>query len=140
MGIVQKLSALAVQQLLDGTCKAVGFGEAETAGTAVVGFLSRHFTDHSQALIRALQEANARAWKALEIALAGDSLWERGKVLLAPSEEKAFRQQLQAFLEATPLGGLPGHGQEFRQQCLRELRAARDQKLLVGGGLDMHEL
>jgi serine/threonine protein kinase/HEAT repeat protein len=137
---VQHLSLVALQQVIGGACRAVGFEAAEKAGDAVAGFLTRHFTDHSQALSKALHEANARAWKALEVALAGDSLWERGKVLLAAADTRAFRQQVRAFLEATPLGGLPSHGQEFRQQCLRELRAARDKKLLTHGALDPQHL
>ena len=33
----------------------------------------------------------------LEIALAGDSFWDRCKLALAPSEDKAFREQVRAF-------------------------------------------
>src|SRR5262249_26577653 len=46
-----------------------------------------------------------------------------------------FRAQVRAFLDATPLAGLPAHGAEFRQQCLRELRTARQQGLLTRGSL-----
>src|SRR5207249_86710 len=37
------------------------------------------------------------------------------------------------FLETTPLAGLPGHSNEYRQLALRELRAARKQGLLTAG-------
>ena len=37
--------------------------------------LGDHLGDRSQALTRALTKANVRAWRALEIALAGESIW-----------------------------------------------------------------
>ncbi len=135
MAIAQKLSTLALREVLEGACKAVGFKAGEGVVEGVVGFLVHHLTDHSQKLPWALGRANEHAWKALEIALAGESLWS----WLDRAENKAFRAQVRAFLNATPLAGLPGHGPEFRQQCLRELRAARQAGLLPGS-LQMQEL
>src|SRR5579883_506639 len=132
MVIVQQLSALAVRQLLGGICQAAGLEAGSAAVETVAGLLVNGFTDHSQRLLLALQRANERAWRALEIALAGDSWWDRIKVTLARREDQAFREQVSAFLQATPLAGLPSHGTEFRQQCLRELRAAHKQSLLTG--------
>src|SRR5262249_52709819 len=45
-----------------------------------------------------------------------------------------------AFLDATPLEGLPSHGPEFREQCLRELRAARKSGLLFADQLQPEDL
>jgi len=133
MAIVLNMSTLALRLLVDGACKAVGLMAAKEGTDAVVSFLTRRFTDQSQRLIIALQEANTRGWKAIELALAGDSLWERCKVLMQPREVQAFRQQVQSFLEATPLGDLGG---EFRVQCLRQLRLARKAGLLTDGVLE----
>src|SRR5439155_10377216 len=72
----------------------------------------------------------------LEVALAGDSWWDRVKVSLARREDQAFREQVGAFLQTTPLGNLPSHGPEFRQQALRNLRAANKAGLLSAGALD----
>src|SRR5579871_1263624 len=121
MAIIQQLSALAVRQLLGGICQSAGVEVGPAAVETVVGLLANRFRDHSQLLSQALQRANERAWRALEIALAGDSWWERIKGKLARQEDLAFREQVTAFLAVTPLAGLPGHGSEFRQQCLREL-------------------
>jgi hypothetical protein len=132
MVIVQHLSALAVRQLLGGICQAAGLETGPAAVEMVVGLLINRFTDHSQRLLVALQRANERAWRALEIALVGDSWWDRIKVSLARREDQAFREQVSAFLQATPLAGLPSHGPEFRQLCLCELRAAYKQGLLAG--------
>jgi serine/threonine protein kinase len=140
MAIIHNLSSLALRQLIDGAVKAVGFKIAEEGADAVVGILARYLTDHSQRLTVALHNANDRAWRALEIALAGDSLWERCKVKLAPREYQAFRRQVQAFLAVTPQAGLPSHGPEFRQQALAQLQAARKAGLLTGGTLAPVEL
>ena len=71
MSVFISLSSFALRQLVDGACAAVGIKES---GEAVTAFLAERFTDHSQRLTRALENANDNAWKALEIALAGDSL------------------------------------------------------------------
>ncbi len=140
MIIHQNLSALALRQLVEGAVKAVGFKAAEEASDALVGFLTGHFIDHSQKLTAALAQANGHAWRALEISLAGDSWWERCKLKLARQEYQAFRRQVQAFLDATPLAGLPSHGPEFRQQALRQLQAARKAGILTAGQLSPRDL
>jgi hypothetical protein len=132
MAVVQQLSVLAVRQLVGGVCQAAGLESGTAAVETVVGLLVNRFRDHSQRLLVALQRANERAWRAVEIALAGESWWERIKVSLTRREDQAFREQVSAFLKATPLAGLPSHGTEFRQQCLRELRSAHKQGLLAG--------
>ena len=106
MRIFLSLSALAVRQLVDGAGRAVGLKVAGEGMDLVTNFLVARFSDQSQRLTTALQRANDRAWKALEIALAGESLW----TWLDRAENKAFREQVRAFLEASPLVGLPGDG------------------------------
>jgi hypothetical protein len=140
MPLLQQLSTLALKPLLDGACQALGLGSGEQAADRLVSFLTDRFTDHSQRLQQALARAGDRAWQALELALAGDSLWDRIKVGLARREDQEFRTQVRAFLDATPLGNLAGHGPEFRQQCQRELRAARKQGLLAPEALDASRL
>jgi WD40 repeat protein len=136
MGLFQKLSCLATKQVLAGACKVVGLEIAEVGFEKVSHFLTERFTDHSQRLPEALRKASERAWTTLEVALEGESLWR----IVDRAEDKAMRQQVRTFLDATPLAGLPGHGDEFRQQCLRELRAARKSGLLHAGGLDLAQL
>ena len=128
------LSSLALRQLVDGACTAVGVPEGGNTAVAVALFLKERFTDHSQRLSAALLGANQRAWKALELALVGDSLLERCKAATARIEDKAFARQVRAFLDATPL---PEHADmnEFRPKCLGELRAARKAGLLTMGDL-----
>jgi serine/threonine protein kinase len=139
MLIVQNLAGFALQQLLGGACEATGLKLGKGAVDGVVGYLTRPFIDHSQRLSKALQKANLQTWTTLEIALAGESWWQRCKDVLVSGDQKAFRQQVQTFLEATPLPFLTGKTQ-FRQQCLRELQAARMSGLLTTGNLDPREL
>jgi WD40 repeat protein/tetratricopeptide (TPR) repeat protein len=140
MAILQQLSTLTLRQLIDGAIKATGFKIVEEGTEVVVALLSRQFVDHSQRLTAALHTANDRAWRAMEISLAGDSWWERCKIKLAAREYQAFRQQVQSFLAVAPLGGLPGHGEEFRQQALRQLQAARKAGILTDGTLTPQKL
>src|SRR5262249_39084683 len=88
MRITHNLCALALRQRVGGACSAAGLSPGEAAVAGVVGFLTRHFVDHSQRLTEALRRSNEQAWKALEVALAGESLWDRCKRVLASAEEK----------------------------------------------------
>jgi len=139
MHITANLAALALKQLIGGACSVVGVSAGEGAVEGVVGFLMRHFVDHSQRLTLALRQSNDRAWKALEVALAGDSIWDRCKLVLASGEEKAFREMVRPFLAGCSLAELQGRD-AYRQSCLTELRAARKAGLLTEGALEPAEL
>jgi serine/threonine protein kinase len=115
MSIFQALSSFAVRSVL-------GDGSEN-----VVQSLGDRFGDGSQRLARALRHANERAWRALEVALAGESLWNR----LDAVEDKAFRQQVRVFLDAMLLPHLTGNN-DYRRQCLRDLRDAWRKGLLIG--------
>ncbi len=131
MGVFQSLSVVALRQLVDGACSAVGI----KGGEKLVDVLTARFTDHSQKLTVALRNANERAWKALEIALAGDSLWDRCQIVLASAEDRAFREQVRAFLDISPLKKVKPEQRPILQQALQELRSARKKGLLTGGTL-----
>jgi tetratricopeptide (TPR) repeat protein len=139
MNLVLSLSTLALRKLVDGACTAVGVKEGGDVAVAVAAFLNERFTDHSQRLTAALQNANERAWKSLELSLAGESFWERCKSSVARAEDKAFARQVRAFLDATPLPE-PSGNPAFRQQCLEDLRAARKEGLLTGGTFQPRQL
>src|SRR5438876_202379 len=139
MHLTTNLCALALRGLVGGACRAVGVEAGPRAVDGVVGFLLRRFLDHSQHLLRALRDTNERAWRALEVALAGDSLWDRCKLVLASGDEKAFREQVRPFLDTCSLAELQGRD-AYRQTCLNELRAARKAGLLAEGKLDPAQL
>src|SRR5262245_35297377 len=86
-----------------------------------------HTSDHSLKVLRVLEECNRKAWRALELALAGESLWTR----LDRTETRALRDQIRAFLDAAPLPEKMGKA-EHRARCLRELREALKKGVLLG--------
>ncbi len=136
MSIVLCLSTFAVRQLVGGACRTAGVDDVVREAAR---FLAQRFTDHSQRLTRAVTFANEQAWKALEIALAGDSFWDRCKSALARGDEKAFAQQVRMFLDAAPLPELAGKT-AFRQKCLEELRTARKAPGLLASVPDPRQL
>src|SRR5271166_2084136 len=82
----------------------VSFGLRQVVGESAemaVKLLEQRFTDHSQALPKALSKANDRAWQAIGIALAGDGLLEKIKIRFASGEEQAIAQQVRQFLAST---------------------------------------
>ena len=133
MGIVHHLSALALGPAVKTACDAAGLNLTDGSTEGVSGFLAARFKDNSQRLAEALHQANARAWQTLEVALAGDSWWQRVKGLLGPREDQTLAHQVRAFLDATPLPELAGKT-KYREACLAELRGARKARLLGGKG------
>jgi hypothetical protein len=99
--------------------------------SALHALADRH-GDRSAKLLNALKFANAQAWKAIEVALAGTSWWERAKRQVASGEQHAFRHQMQSFLDAAPI---PDCGPGLRKQCLADLKRARKAGLLPGEDL-----
>src|SRR5689334_18154341 len=72
MGIARFVFGMAVRPVVEGAAVHIGGGVATAAVGPVMDFLAERFTDQSQRLNRALARANDRAWKALEVALAGE--------------------------------------------------------------------
>jgi TPR repeat protein len=132
MGIFLSLCGIALREVVGGALQTVGL---DKPGDAVIGFLTERFSDHSQRLTKALESANERAWKALEVALGGESLWERCKTALASAEDRAFREQLRVFLEQSPLKKDAAESRHTQRQALQELRDARSSGALTGGSL-----
>src|SRR5436190_1022844 len=120
MSLVQKLFGMALVPAFDA---------AAPAAEAGIQFIVDRFADRSQRLNSALGRAHERTWRTLEMALAGDSLWQRLKGALAAGEEKAMREQVQALLSAAPLPEAKNN-EQVRKTALAELQAARSAGLL----------
>lgn len=132
MAIAGLLSQFTFRQISFGATAAIQMTSAE----AVTNFLGERLFDQSGKMIVALEQANLRAWKSLEVALAGETLWNK----LDPAADKSFRQQIREYLDSTPFGNLSSHGEEFRKGCLHELREARKAGLLLRGGLSPEQI
>jgi hypothetical protein len=137
MGVLQNLSVIALSQVVGGALKSVSGIEG---GDVVVKLLAARFTDQSQKLTKALQEANERAWKAMEVALGGDSLWDKCKRFFGRAEDQAFREQVRAFLEVSPLKKVKPESRPILDKALEELRSARSKGLFTQGALSPSEL
>ena len=133
MSIVAKLSTLALRPVLGGVVEAVlpgvEFGYSDQAANAVEQFLVTRFTDPSKQLRSALSRASDRSWRAVEIALSGESFWSW---LTDRGEDKAFRADIRTFLDSNPLQLPPGRDDAFRRAALDQLRAARKAGLIPG--------
>src|SRR5215469_14985020 len=116
MSVLEKLSTLALCPVAGAAAEAVG-----CSVIAVVQVLTSRFTNHSQRLTTALQRANDRTWKAFEIALGGESFWQRCKLGHARAEDKAFREQVRTFLDASPLTKPSETQADLFRQALQEL-------------------
>jgi WD40 repeat protein len=132
MPLLEQLATLTLSPLIQNALEALAWMGSERTTEAAVTFLKSRFIDQSQRLPAALHRAHAGAWRTVEVALAGESLW----AWLDSAEARAFRQQVRDFLDSTPLPGLPGDRPDFRRQCLHELRHARKAGRLDGGVLD----
>ena len=129
------LSALSLKQLVNGSCQAVGYHAGSASLGVVVSFLTQRFSDQSQRLAK----SNRHAWHALEVALAGEGLWDRCKRLLSSADEKAFREHLQPFLNGCPMAELEGR-EAYRARCLRELRLAAKSGILKETSFDPEQI
>jgi hypothetical protein len=67
-------------------------------------WLDGHFSNPSRLLPQALDRANAKSWRAVGLALAGDSPTRWFTDLFRSGEIKGMRNQVRAFLESTPTG------------------------------------
>lgn len=128
MSPMQHVSVLAVQQVL---------GER---ADMIFRFLGDHLTDHGLRLENALRHSAERAWRSLELSLAGASWWVACKGLLAPREEQTLARHVQTFLDKVPPAEMPGDAAAFRRDCLAELRSARRAKLIPGDRVGLGEL
>ena len=88
-----------------------------------------HMSDQSRGLLDALERSNRKAWKSLEVVLAGESLWGR---LTSRTDVKTLRSQIRAFLDQVSLPELHGRKEDFRRRCLGEYREALRAGVLLG--------
>ena len=133
MSLLVKLSSLALRPVLGGAAKVIlqgiEFKYTDETVSAIENFFVTRFTDPSKHLRNALSSAADRSWRAVEIALNGESFWSR---LTDRGEDKAFRADLRTFLDSNPLQLPHGRDEAFRHTALHQLRAARKTGLIPG--------
>ena len=108
----------------------VGFGLRQVIGdyadsaVQIASAVEQRFRDHSRTLPNALEHAHHRAWRALGVALAGDGLLDRVKVVFASGDDKGVREQGRLFLNGNAVS-FEGTPADFRRDCLDDLRRLR---------------
>lgn len=136
MRVFARLTVFALAPLVGGVCRAAGLSVAGEGMSAVAKFLVDRLSDQSLRVTQALRESVDRAWQALELTLAGDSLLnvaDRG-------DDRAFREQVRLFIFAAQTDGRAGTDRDFVPQCLAELQAARKAGILDSEDTDPAKL
>lgn len=128
MSLYRDMALLAVRQFLG------------DRADSLLRFMSDRFGDHGRRLDAALRQANERAWRCLEVALAGSSWWSSCTGLLSARDEKQLKAHIQGFLASLPADQLAGDGEAFRARARTELQAARRAGLVPGPDLSAREL
>ncbi len=123
MPALSNLGSFVFKNLLDGATRTLGIQVGEHTVGSFVSFFEQRLTDHGLALTSALAGANDRAWKAVEIALAAESMWQ---LLTKTAEERGFANQLRLYLDSLPRQEVPD-----RACCLQEIQKARAAGLLA---------
>lgn len=132
MRSVQVLSRLALQRILDSHLHGGDEGPGSLFGSDLLSCM-RH-------VARALRQANARAWAAMEILLAGEDFWERAQLFWERDLEQEFFQPIRFLLDTVSLGPVDRLGPDARLRVRQSLQAALKSGLLTTGSLEFADL
>ena len=122
MRLIPTLLGIAVRHVLQGVLQKLGLQPGREAVGQVTKWLHQHFTDHSQRLTQAVINVQSQTWDALEIALAGESIWA---TITTPADRRAFHAQLRAFLGSMFLPESIKDRKVFFARCLADLQELR---------------
>ena len=105
-----------------------------------VDLVAERLTNEGDALPQAVKEANDRAWRALNVALAGDSYWEKFKrYALGDATQRALRQQIEIVLGELAKANKT-QLELVRANCLNDLMRLRRSKEFKSNILTKDEL
>src|SRR6266851_5545988 len=121
MRCVQVLSFLALRRLLRYACQPVG---RNGSGPSPDWIPSSHH------VARALRQASARAWIAVEVLLAGEALWERAQLTWERALEDEFFRPIRLLLDEISLSAVDEKGADGRRKASQALQAALASGLL----------
>ena len=95
---------------------------------AIGKLLTDRYSDRGKLLLGALDRANRRAWRSLQIALTGESFWGR---ITDRADDRGLRQQMRLFLDKMPLPEMTDK-HPYYKQCLQDLKDALKKGTLLG--------
>ncbi len=126
---------MAMQQI---TSNFVYFGLRQVLGETaeqVVQSIGDYFTDPSRKLPRALERANEKAWKTLELALLGSTWTGKLKNWIVKGDIRAIRLPIESVITQKER-----ENRNFRKHCIQELQSVRDNGLDPILSTDLDEL
>lgn len=128
---VQALSLLALARIL------VRRGDAAARTTPL---LKEGMIAAGRHVARALRQANARAWVAVEILLAGETLWESAQVDWERSLEDTFFRPWRALLDHSSKNSILGSPPNELSSLREKLAKAAAGGMLTTGALELPDL
>jgi WD40 repeat protein len=134
VSVITRVSLFALGPLVSTACKAAGLSVVGESAAAVVRFLRDRVSDQSLRVTAALADASDRAWRTLELALAGESLVSATD----RAEDRAFREEVRLFVLRAQFDGRAPIDADLVPRCLEELRAARAAGVLDGNAVPDH--
>lgn len=120
-----RLSALALGPLLARAVPKSGSGIVDD-WTAISRWLSKRLSDPSGKLTQILTRTVDRAWRSLEIALAGEALHRR---TIDAGADRALIEQVRQFIAVAPI---PNLSPESRRRLRVEIHEARQAEIIPG--------
>ncbi|MEZ6140929.1 MAG: protein kinase [Zavarzinella sp.] len=129
-----ELSLIAVRFVVGGAFEATGI---PVNGGRAFNFIFERFNDQSQRLPKTLTWVTERAWKTLELTLAGDSIWHN---ITKRADDRTLAEQLRLALLNVPFDPTIEDKQAFFKQCLKEIRHLNKSKALRGAIIGASEL
>lgn len=133
MRCVQVVSAAVLRRLFQRVFQTVGAGPASAPNAELFAAAGHHFT-------RALRQANARAWFAVEVLLHGEELWERAQLEWERALDHEFFRPLRIFLDCLCENSLFSTSAEARATARSAVRKGIRQNWFASGNLDIDEL
>jgi len=120
-----RLSALALGPLLARAAPKIGSGNVDNS-TIISQWLSERYSDLDGKLVKVLTRVADRAWRALEIALAGEELHRSAG---EAGVDRALVEQIRQFIA---IAALPPLTPKLRQQILFDIQKARQAEIIPG--------
>lgn len=129
------LAKAAIQTVAESIGAPLGLHDTGKVAGDVTNWLVNHFSDPSKKLPQALNDSIDKSWQVLEMALEGETFWQR---VTASGQLKGFAEQVRHFIEETKRQGLGDP--MLNKKALAELRDARKKGHLAVSSGDINQL
>ena len=129
------LAKAAIQTVAESIGAPLGLHDTGKVAGDVTNWLVNHFSDPSKKLPKALNDSIDKSWQVLEMALEGETFWQR---VTASGQLKGFAEQVRHFIDETKRQGICDP--MLNKKALAELRDARKNGHLAVSSGDINQL